>query len=83
MGEKKYGEVKTRKNFFPSDARDIVKRGTVGILISQCPVSPKTKEILSEVDITLYENVESSEVDQIREKIKEKLVEKRESGEKE
>lgn len=87
MSDSRYGEVKTRKNFFPKDAHDIVKRGTVGILISQCKVSNKTKEILSEADVTLYENVEPSEVDALREKIREeireKLVEKKELGEKE
>lgn len=83
MENKKYGEVKTRKNIFPQDAREIVNKGSIGILISQCKVSEKTKEILSEGNITLYENVESKEVDQIREKIKEKLVEKQESERKE
>ena len=28
----KYGEVKTRKNLFPKDAREIVDKGTVGII---------------------------------------------------
>jgi len=51
MSENKYGEVKTRKNIFPNDAREIVKKGTIGILISQCPVSEKTKGILAEVSI--------------------------------
>lgn len=83
MGDKKYGEVKTRKNIFPNDAREIVNKGTVGILISQCKVSPKTKNILSEANITLYENVEPNEVDEIREKIKEELKEKQESEERE
>lgn len=78
MSENKYGEVKTRKNIFPKDAREIVDKGTVGILISQCLVSEKTKAILDEAHIILYENVEPSEIEELREKIKEKLVEKRE-----
>lgn len=78
MNENKYGEVKTRKNIFPKDARELVDKGTVGILISQCSVSDKTKAILTEGEITLYENVEPSEIDQIRENIKEKLAEKQE-----
>ena len=76
MSENKYGEVKTRKNIFPNDAREIVKKGTIGILISQCPVSEKTKGILAEAHVTLYENVESTEIEEFREKIKEELVEK-------
>lgn len=79
MSENKYGEVKTRKNIFPKDAREIVDKGTVGILLSQCKVSDKTKDILNEAHITLYENVEPNEIDQLREKVKEKLIEKRES----
>lgn len=78
MGENKYGEVKTRKNIFPKDAREIVDKGTVGILISQCPVSEKTKGILDEAHVTLYENVEPIEIEEFREKIKEKVMEKRE-----
>lgn len=78
MGKNKYGEVKTRKNIFPKDAREIVDKGTIGILISQCSVSDKTKSILDEAHVTLYENVEPNEIDQLREKIKEKINEKRE-----
>ncbi|MGB4661110.1 MAG: hypothetical protein WBI07_18205 [Mobilitalea sp.] len=79
MNDNKYGEVKTRRNIFPKDAREIADKGTVGILISQCSVSDKTKAVLSEGNITLYENVEPSEVDQIRETVKEKLKEKQEN----
>lgn len=78
MNKKMYGEVKTRKNIFPKDAREMVAKGTIGILISQCSVSDKTKAILSEGNITLYENVEAEEVTQIRELVKEKLKEKQE-----
>lgn len=83
MSENKYGEVKTRKNIFPKDAKEIVDKKTVGILISQCPVSEKTKAILNEAHVTLYENVEPTEIEQLREKIKEKLDEKREQEERE
>lgn len=68
----KFGEVKTKKNFYPADAREIVEKGTVGILISQCPVSNKTKSILENDNITLYEGVESEEVERLLEKLKEK-----------
>lgn len=78
MFNKKYGEIKTRKNIFPKDARDIVKKNNVGILISQCKVSEKTKEILSEANVILYEEVEPNEINQLREIIKEKQKEKKE-----
>lgn len=57
MEKNKFGEIKTRKNLFPKDARQIVDRGTVGIVISQCKVSNKTKNILDNAEITLYEGV--------------------------
>lgn len=76
--DKKYGEVKTKKNFFPGDAKELVEKGNVGILITQCSVSDKTKNILSQGHVTLYEKVEPSEIDQLRETVKEKLKEKKE-----
>lgn len=75
---KKYGEIKTRKTFFPSNARDLVKKNTLGILICQCPVSDKTRKILSESQITLYEGVESEKVEEIRERVKEKEKQQKE-----
>lgn len=76
MKEIKFGEVKTRKNIFPNDARKMVEKGTIRILISQCEVSDKTKEILSNGQITLYENVEPHEVEKIKEIVKERIKEK-------
>ena len=55
MGEKKYGEVKTKKNLFPGEAKKIANKGTVGIIVSQCKVTEKTKSILDEAEIVLYE----------------------------
>lgn len=81
MKNKRYGEIKTKKNFFPNDARDLVKKGRVGILVSQCKVSKSTKEILSQGNITLYEGVESEKVNEIREKIKEKLEKEKQEKE--
>jgi len=78
MSKKKYGEIKTRKTFYPNDARELVKKNTLGILISQCRVSDTTKEILSEGNITLYEGVESEKVEEIRERVKEKQQKERE-----
>lgn len=71
-----YGEIKVRKNIFPNDAKKIIEKGTIKILVTQNLVSPKTKEILIEGDITLYEGVEPNEVNKIREKLKEKTREK-------
>ena len=73
-----YGEIKVRKNIFPNDAKKIIEKGTIKILVTQNLVSPKTKEILTEGDITLYEGVEPNEVNKIREKLKEKIREKME-----
>ena len=71
MNRKKYGEIKTRKTFRPSDARELVEKNTLGILISQCKVSDKTKEIL-------YEGVEPEKVEEIRERVKEKEKQQKE-----
>ena len=68
----KFGEVKTKKSFYPADAREIIEKGTIGILISQCPVSKKTKSILENGNVTLYEGVEPKEVEKILETLKEK-----------
>jgi hypothetical protein len=69
MNDDKYGEVKVRKNIFPSDAKKIAEKGDVGILITQCKLSKKTKDILDETNITLYEGVEPILVEQLREQI--------------
>lgn len=79
----KYGEIKTKKNIFPKDAKEIINKGTVRILVSQCPVSLRTKEILSEGNIILYDDVEPNEVYKLREIIKERLLEKQESEKRE
>ncbi len=81
--EEKYGEIKVKKNMFPNEARKISEKGTVGILVIQNPPSEKTKEILDEAGITLYENLEPSEVSFIRETIREKKDQIRENLEKE
>ncbi|WP_047795022.1 hypothetical protein [Exiguobacterium sp. JLM-2] len=77
--EIKYGEIKVRKNIFPRDARKLVKKESVGILLSQCKVSDKTKAILDEKNIVLYEGVEPNEVVKLKEEIKELLHEKNEN----
>jgi len=82
MDEKKYGEIKTRKNIFPKQAKEIVEKGTIDILIIQAKASSKTKEILDNADIILYENVEPSEITEIRESVAKEL-EKKEKKEKE
>jgi hypothetical protein len=73
-----YGEIKVKKNIFPNDAKKIVEKGTIKILVTQNLVSPKTKEILTEGEVTLYEGIEPNEVNKIREKLKEKIREKME-----
>lgn len=78
---KKFGEIKTRKNIFPSQARHIIKKGSIDILIIQAKASQKTKDILDKGGITLYEGVEPSEVERLREVVKEEqeLKEKKET----
>ncbi|WP_336164624.1 hypothetical protein [Fusobacterium polymorphum] len=73
-----YGEIKVKKNIFPNDAKKIVEKGTIKILVTQNLVSSKTKKILTEGEVTLYEGVEPNEVNKIREKLKEKIREKME-----
>ncbi len=73
MMSKSFGEVKTRKNIFPSQAQDIVDKGSVGILIIQAIASHKTKAILDKGGVTLYEGVEPGEVEHIRETVAKEL----------
>lgn len=69
MANNMFGEIKTRKNIFPGQARDIVEKGTIDILIIQAKASPKTKAVLDDDGITLYECVEPNEIDRLREKV--------------
>lgn len=70
---KRFGEIKTKKNIFPSQAREILKKGTIDILIIQANASKTTKEILDEGGVVLYENVEPDEVDRLREIVAKEL----------
>lgn len=76
MGEQKFGEVKTKKNLFPNEAQKIVDKGTVGIIISQCKVSDKTKMILDNAGIVLYEGVEAEKVEKLLEQLEKENIEK-------
>ncbi|HBQ8755646.1 hypothetical protein ABLV54_19920 [Klebsiella sp. JB_Kp042] len=73
---KKFGEIKTRRNIFPSQVKKIIETGTVDILIIQAKASQKTKNMLNKSGITLYEGVEPSEVDRLREVIAKELESK-------
>lgn len=73
---KKFGEIKTRRNIFPSQVEKIIKTGTVDILIIQAKASQKTKDKLTKNGITLYEGVEPSEVVRLREVIAKELESK-------
>ncbi|MCE1974192.1 MULTISPECIES: hypothetical protein [Enterobacter] len=73
---KKFGEIKTRRNIFPSQVEKIIETGTVDILIIQAKASQKTKDKLTKNGITLYEGVEPSEVDRLREVIAKELESK-------
>ena len=82
MENKRYGEVKTRKNIFPKQAQELADKKTIGILLIQAKASDKTKKILDEAGITLYEGLESNEIDKVRESVAKEL-EKKEKKEKE
>lgn len=73
MSKKGFGEIKTRKNIFPSQAQNIVDKGTIDILIIQAKASEKTKSILDKGGVTLYEGVEPNEVERLRELVKKEL----------
>lgn len=73
---KKFGEIKTRKNIFPSQVEKIIETGTVDILIIQAKASQKTKDKLTKNGISLYEGVEPIEVDRLREVIAKELESK-------
>ena len=68
MDNKKYGEVKTRKNIYPKNAKEIVKKGFVGIVVLENEPSQKTIDIFSQNNITVFAGVD-------RELVKEKLKE--------
>lgn len=68
-----YGEIKTRKHFYPSDAKELVKKGTVSILVVSGSLSEKTKEILKEGNITAYEKVNEDVVKRINNSLKEEI----------
>lgn len=76
MNEQNFGEVKTKKNLYPSEAKKIVEKGTVGIIISQCKVSNKTKQILDDGEIVLYEGVEAEKVEQLLETLEKENIDK-------
>jgi hypothetical protein len=69
MGSKKYGEVRCRKNMFPNEARKIAERGCVGIVITQSIPSEKTKNVLHDGGIVIYEGVEAEKIEQIKESL--------------
>ena len=79
MGSNKHGEVRCRKNMFPNEAKKIVERGSVGIVITQSKPSNKTKNILTDAGIVLYEGVEAEKI----EEIKERLIKEKEQSSKE
>ncbi len=72
----KFGEVKARKNFFPSDAEELVKKGKVGILLLQNSPSDKTLKILREGKIAVYTDLEPKEVERALKETSEKLKER-------
>lgn len=78
----KFGEIKTGKNFYPKDAKKIVEKGEVGIIISLNPLSNKTNSIFLDNDVTVYHDVD---IEKIREIIKEqnKEIESNENKERE
>lgn len=67
----KYGEIKSKKNIYPGEAKKIADKGDVGILIVQTTTSERTKSILDDAGVTLYENVKPDEVNRIRKRVKE------------
>ena len=68
----RYAEIKVRKNFFPSDARELAEKGKIQILLTQALMSEKTKKILKDAGIVAYEGISSEAVNQVRNELKEK-----------
>ena len=68
----RYAEIKVRKNFFPSDARELTEKGKIQILLTQALMSEKTKKILKDAGIVAYEGISSEAVNQVRNELKEK-----------
>lgn len=66
-----YGEIKTRKNFYPANAEELVKKGKVSMLFVSCRLSDKTKNILKNGKITVYEGIPEDVVENVNKKLKE------------
>ena len=54
----------------------IANKGTVGIIVSQCKVSEKTKSILDEAEIVLYEGLENEKVEELLKELENENIEK-------
>lgn len=73
----RFGEVKAKKNIYPKEAKKYADSGKVGIMLVQSKPSPKTKRILRDANITLYEGLEPSEVEEKIKELEEKIKENR------
>ena len=62
---KNYGEVKVRKNFFPSDARKLIEKGNVKFLITQAKITDTTKKLLRDGGVTAYHGINPDDVTQL------------------
>lgn len=69
MNDNGHIEIKTG-NFYPKNAKEIVDKGSVDILVARNKLSEKTKDILSAADIVLYEKVDDDTVKKVNSMLK-------------
>lgn len=73
---KKYGEVKVRKNIYPKQAQEIVDKGFVGIVLLENELSQKTIDIFTNANVTVFAGLEHEYVKEKKKEIDSRILEK-------
>lgn len=73
---KKYGEVKVRKNIYPKQAQEIVDKGFVGIVLLENEPSQKTIDVFTNANVTVFAGLEHEYVKEKKKEIDSRILEK-------
>lgn len=73
---KKYGEVKVRKNIYPKQAQEIVDKGFVGIVLLESEPSQKTIDVFTNANVTVFADLEHEYVKEKKKEIDSRILEK-------
>lgn len=73
---KKYGEVKVRKNIYPRQAQEIVDKGFVGIVLLENEPSQKTIDVFTNANVTVFAGLEREYVKEKMKEIDSRILEK-------